>query len=162
MVCANTKSTGNRHLFYSVVITFATGRDKLKIISQFCFVLCVFESHVLEYKTWDSNTYKTGSTTLKEWTTPDSRNTPSITILEEEEILDVPGKEGSASMPEHVKRPNPWRKKMMMMMMHSQYFSIISVKIVFKYGNNFHSFFFLLFCFFVSLFLILASSTYSL
>jgi hypothetical protein len=52
---------------------------------------------------------------LKEWTTPDSRNTPSTTNLEEEEIVDAPGKDGNASMQEQVKRPNPWRKKMMMM-----------------------------------------------
>ena len=75
----------------------------------------------LEYKTWDSNTNKTGSTTLKEWTTPDPRNTPSTTNLEEEEIVDTPGNNDNASMPEEVKRPNPWRKKkkkMMMMIMH--------------------------------------------
>jgi hypothetical protein len=52
---------------------------------------------------------------LKEWTTPDSRNT-STTNLEEEEILDALGNDGNASMPEQVKRPNPWRKMMMMMM----------------------------------------------
>jgi len=28
-----------------------------------------------------------------------------------------PGNDGNASMPEQVKRPNPWRKMMMMMMM---------------------------------------------
>ena len=28
-----------------------------------------------------------------------------------------PGKDGNASMPEQVKRPNPWKKMMMMMMM---------------------------------------------
>jgi hypothetical protein len=54
---------------------------------------------------------------LKKWTTPDSRNTPSTTKLEEEEIVDVPGNDGSASMPERAKRPNPWRKMMIMMMM---------------------------------------------
>jgi hypothetical protein len=54
---------------------------------------------------------------LKEWTTPDSRNTPSTTNLEGEEIVDAPGNDGNASMPEHFKRPNPWRKKKMMMMM---------------------------------------------
>jgi hypothetical protein len=54
---------------------------------------------------------------LKEWTTPDFRNTPSTTNLEEEEIVDAPGKDGNASMPGQVKRPNPWRKMMMMMMM---------------------------------------------
>ena len=60
-------------------------------------------------------TNKSGSTVLKEWTTPDSRNTPSTINLEEEEIVDALGNDGIASMPERVKRPNPWRKKMMMM-----------------------------------------------
>jgi len=50
---------------------------------------------------------------LKEWTTPDCRNTPSTRNLEEEEIVDAPGNDGNASMPEQVKRPNPWRKMMM-------------------------------------------------
>jgi len=54
---------------------------------------------------------------LKEWTTPDSRNTPSTTNLEEEETVDAPGNDGNASMPEQVKRPNPWRKMVMRMMM---------------------------------------------
>jgi len=54
---------------------------------------------------------------LKEWTTPDCRNTPSTKNLEEEEIVDAPGNDGNPSMPEQVKRPNPWRKMMMMMMM---------------------------------------------
>ena len=44
---------------------------------------------------------------LKERTTPDCRNTPSTTNLEEEEIVDAPGNDGNASMPEQVKRPNP-------------------------------------------------------
>jgi hypothetical protein len=52
---------------------------------------------------------------LKEWTTADCRNTPSTTNLEEEEIVDAPGKDGKSSMPEQVKRPNPWRKIMTMM-----------------------------------------------
>jgi hypothetical protein len=47
---------------------------------------------------------------LKEWTTPDFRNTPSTTNLEEEEIVDALGNDGNASMPEQVNRPNPWRK----------------------------------------------------
>ena len=59
---------------------------------------------------------QTGSTILKEWTTPDTRNTPSTTYLEEEEIVDAPGNDGNASMLEQVKQPNPWRKMMMMMM----------------------------------------------
>jgi hypothetical protein len=57
---------------------------------------------------------------LKEWITPDCRNTTSTTNLEEEEIVDAPRNDGNASMPEQVKRPNPWMvmmKKMMMMMM---------------------------------------------
>jgi hypothetical protein len=39
---------------------------------------------------------------------------PSTTNLEKEEIVDAPGNDGSASMPEQVKRPNPWRMMMMM------------------------------------------------
>ena len=54
---------------------------------------------------------------MKKWTTPDSRNTPSTTNLEEEEIADALGNDGNASMPEQVNRHNTWRKKMMMMMM---------------------------------------------
>ena len=61
--------------------------------------------------------HKIGSTILKEWTTPDSRNTPSTTNLEEEEIVDALGNDGNASMPEQVRQPNPWRKMVMMMMM---------------------------------------------
>ena len=59
---------------------------------------------------------------MKEWTTPDSRNTPSTTNLEEEEIVDAPGNDGNASMPEQVKRTNPWRKIMMMIMMMNYVF----------------------------------------
>jgi len=55
---------------------------------------------------------------LKEWTTPDLRNTPSTAYLQEEEIVDAPGNDGNASIPEQVKRPNPWRKMMMMMMIY--------------------------------------------
>jgi hypothetical protein len=50
---------------------------------------------------------------LKGWTTPDSRNTPSTTNLEEEEIVDAPGNDGNVSMPEQVKRPNQWRNMTM-------------------------------------------------
>ena len=39
----------------------------------------------------------------KEWTTPDCRNTPSTTNLEEEETVDAPGNDGKASMPELIK-----------------------------------------------------------
>jgi len=62
---------------------------------------------------------------LKEWTTPDSRNTPSTTNPEDEEIVDAPGNYGKASMPEQVKRPNPWRK--MMMMINSQIYATITI-----------------------------------
>ena len=76
---------------------------------------------------WDSNTNKTGSTTLKEWTTPDFWNTPSTTNLEEEEIVDAPGNDGNASMPEQVKRPNICRKMMMMTILrHSKCFHSFS------------------------------------
>ena len=74
------------------------------------FLFSVFRSNVFVI------TNKTGSTTLKKWTTPDSRNTPSTTNLEEEETVDAPRNDGNGSMPEQVKRPNPWRKMMMMMM----------------------------------------------
>jgi len=60
------------------------------------------------------NKQKTESTILKEWTTPDSRNTPSTTNLEKEEIVDALGNDGNASMPEYVNRRNPWRKMTMM------------------------------------------------
>jgi len=63
------------------------------------------------------NHIKFGSTISKEWTTPDFRNTPSTTNLEEEEIVDAPENDGNASMPEQVKRPNLWRKKMTKMTM---------------------------------------------
>ena len=49
---------------------------------------------------------------MKEWTSPDCRNTPSTVNLEEEEIVDAPGNDDNASMPKQVKRPNPWRKMM--------------------------------------------------
>jgi hypothetical protein len=52
---------------------------------------------MIQYK---QNTNKTGLTILREWTTPDFRNMPSTTNLEEEEIVDAPGNDGNASMPE--------------------------------------------------------------
>ena len=60
---------------------------------------------------------------MKELTTPDCRNTPSNMNLKEEEIVDALRNDGNASIPEQVKRSNPWKKKkkkkkkMMMMMM---------------------------------------------
>ena len=58
-------------------------------------------------------TYKQTESKLKEWTTPDSRNTPSTTNLEEEETVDPPGNDGNALMLEKVTPHNPWRKMMM-------------------------------------------------
>jgi len=52
---------------------------------------------------------------LEKLTTSDSRNAPSTANLGEGEIVDAPGNDSNASMPEEVKRPNPWRKMMMMM-----------------------------------------------
>jgi hypothetical protein len=57
---------------------------------------------------------------LTEWTTPDCRNTPSTTNLEEEEIVNATGNDGNASMPVQVKRLNPWRKMMMKMGVNNQ------------------------------------------
>jgi hypothetical protein len=57
---------------------------------------------------------ETESTILKEWITPDSRNTPSTTNLEEEEIVEAPVNDGNESIPEEFKGPNTWRKMMMM------------------------------------------------
>ena len=62
---------------------------------------------------------------MKEWTSSDSRNTLSTANLEEEKIVDAPGNDGNASMPEQVRRPNPWSKMMMMMMMMMMIFSRI-------------------------------------
>jgi len=52
---------------------------------------------------------------LRKWITTDCRNTPSTTNPEDEKIVETPGNDGSASMPEQVKQPNP---RMMMMMMN--------------------------------------------
>jgi hypothetical protein len=68
------------------------------------------------------NTNKTGSAILKEWTTPDSRNTPSSKNLEKEEIVDASGNDGNASMPEQVKRPNPWMMMMKIEEIHLFYY----------------------------------------
>jgi hypothetical protein len=39
---------------------------------------------------------------------------PSTANPEEKEIVDVPENDGNASIPEQVKRPNPWKMLMMM------------------------------------------------
>jgi len=44
----------------------------------------------------------------------------SPTNPEEEGIADAPRNDGNASMPEQVKRPNPWRKMMMMMIINNK------------------------------------------
>ena len=46
------------------------------------------ELKCLQYKVQDPNTNNTGSTTSEEWTTPDFRNMPSITSLEEKGIVE--------------------------------------------------------------------------
>ena len=65
---------------------------------------------------------------MKEWTTPDSRNTPSTINLKEEEIVDAPGNDGNASMPELVRRPNPWMMTMIMMMIEKGNKAAINAK----------------------------------
>jgi len=77
---------------------------------------------------------------LKEWTTPDSRNTPSTTDLEEEETVGAPGNDGNASMPEHVKRPNPWTKMMMIMMIYFPTYNIHNSKILHIYRNIYYTY----------------------
>ena len=56
---------------------------------------------------------------MKQWTTPDSQNTPSNINLKEEETVDALRNNGNASMLEHVNRPNTWKKKKMMMMLQA-------------------------------------------
>jgi hypothetical protein len=67
---------------------------------------------------------------LKKWTIPDFRNTTSTTNLEDEEIVDAPGNDGNASMPEQVKRPNPWRKMTMIRMMMMMVVVVVVVMIM--------------------------------
>jgi hypothetical protein len=50
---------------------------------------------------------------LREWITTGCRNTHSTTNPEGDEIVDVPGNDDNASIPEQVKRPNAWSKMMM-------------------------------------------------
>jgi hypothetical protein len=52
------------------------------------------------------------------------RKTSSTANLEEDEIVDAPGNDGNSSMPEQVKRPNPWRKMMMVMMKYIIFYCI--------------------------------------
>ena len=70
---------------------------------------------------WNTRRKINTKTILKEWTTPDSRNTSSTTNLEEEEIVDALGNDGNASLPEQVTRPNSWRKMMMVTYIHMCY-----------------------------------------
>ena len=46
----------------------------------------------------------------------------NITNFEEDEIVNAPGNDGSESMPELVKRPNPWRKIIIIIMFSFGYF----------------------------------------
>ena len=83
----------------------------------------------------EPNTNNIVSTTLREWITIDSRNTPSTTNPEDEEIVDAPGKDGNASIKEQVKRPNPWRKMMTMMTMFSNYKLTVNFTLL-KFATN--------------------------
>jgi hypothetical protein len=65
----------------------------------------------------------------------DFRNTPSTTNLEGEEREDAPGKDGNASMPEQVIRPNPWRKMTTMIMIH---FKVLSTTGYHKFVHVFN------------------------
>jgi len=56
----------------------------------------------LEYEMYEPNANEIGSATLREWITTDCRNTPSTTNPEDEVIVDAPGNDGDASMPEQV------------------------------------------------------------
>jgi hypothetical protein len=67
---------------------------------------------------------------LKEWKTLNSRNTPSATNLEEDEIVDAPGNDGNTSMPEEVKRSNPWRKKKKMINKHTTCFITLVITVL--------------------------------
>jgi hypothetical protein len=64
---------------------------------------------------------------LKEWTTPDFRNTPSTTNLEEEEIVDALGNDGNASMAEQVSRPNPWSKMMIIIIIKAEFRTSLNI-----------------------------------
>ena len=52
---------------------------------------------------------------------------PSPTNTGEEGIADAPGNDGNASMPEQVKRPNPWRKMMMIQSVTFKYLTVTEV-----------------------------------
>ena len=43
--------------------------------------------------------------------------------------MDAPGNDGNASMPEQVKRPNPWRKIVLMMMMMMMMMKVVPFRI---------------------------------
>jgi hypothetical protein len=49
--------------------------------------------------------------------------------------VDDPGKDGNASMPEQVKRPNPWMNMMMIMIMMMMMMTMMHVKQNIKLNN---------------------------
>jgi hypothetical protein len=61
---------------------------------------------------------------------------PSTTNLEGQEIVDAPGKNDNASMPEQVKRPNPWRRRMMKKMMMMIMVVVVVVILTHKPGQR--------------------------
>ena len=83
-------------------------------INLFCWISSIFVGFFKSSCFLSLCTNKIGSTNLKDRITTDSRNTPLATNPENEEIVDAPGNDGNASMLEQVKRPNPWRRMMMM------------------------------------------------
>jgi hypothetical protein len=92
--------------------TIATARIWGKLVP----IIAAMSGECMTFSMLSGENNKTGSTILKEWTTPDSRNMPSTTNLEEEGIVNAPGNDGNASMLEQVKRPRPRKKTMIMMM----------------------------------------------
>jgi hypothetical protein len=60
----------------------------------------------------------------------------TLSVILSNTFVDAPGKYGNTSMPEQVKRPNPWRKKMkMMMMMMMMTFEYIMNQVSHEMGN---------------------------
>jgi hypothetical protein len=77
---------------------------------------------------------------LKEWTTPDLRNTLSTTNLEKEEVVDALGNYGNASMPEQVNRPNPWRRMIMMISIPFAIINRVALQAYQEYNNKLPNF----------------------
>jgi hypothetical protein len=59
---------------------------------------------------------------------------PSITSLEEEEIVDDQGRDGNTSMPEQVKLPNSWKKKQMTILIRDKEMALQDVFKIVSYN----------------------------